>query len=187
MKSTLPPLSFALLLAGCGSSATAVKNLTWKPPPQSSSCTNAAPCENVKKWFAFETRSAGDFAACLPVPQKGTEETCAKASEAYARTHQQHLEFFADLCAESVGVPTGVVFPYFGVPENDKVITCGGKGGIPAFPCRVWEWTWATTTKGAAFLVFFVQPADGPPGSWVLNNCSTCDAGSSCRELPFRR
>jgi hypothetical protein len=187
MKTPTAPLAVALLLVGCASSATAVKNLSWRPPPESAGCTEVAPCENVKKWFAFETRSAGDLAACLPVLQKGTEETCARAGEAYARTHQQHLDYFASLCAESVGVPTGVVFPYIGVPENDRVITCGGKGGVPAFPCRVWEWTWATTTKGAAFLVFFVQPADGPPGAWVLNSCSYCDAGSSCRDLPFRR
>jgi hypothetical protein len=176
----------ALLLAGCASGATAVRNLSWKPPPQSAGCTEFAPCDNVKKWFAFETRSAGDASACHPIPQKGTEETCARADEAYARAHQEHLEYFAGLCGESVGVPSRVVLPYLGVPENDRLTTCGGKGVIAPFPCRVWEWTWATASKGGAFLVFLVQPAGGPPGEWVFNACSYCDATSSCREIPFR-
>jgi hypothetical protein len=120
------------------------------------------------------------------VAQKGTEEFCARADQAYAQQHEQHIAYFAGLCGESLGVPALAVFPYMGLPENDKVITCGGKGGIPPFPCRVWEWTWATTSKGGAFLVFFVQPAGGPPGEWVLNNCSYCDAASSCRDVPFR-
>ena len=186
MKTPLPLLAFALLLAGCGTSSVAVRNLSWKPPPQSAACTEATPCDNVKRWLAFETQSVGDFVACHPVPQKGTEEVCARADEAYARAHQQHLDYFGSLCGESVGVPASVVFPYMGVPENDRNITCGGKGGIPAFPCRVWEWSWATTSQGGAFLVFLVQPAGGAPGEWVLNSCSYCDVNSKCRELPFR-
>jgi len=186
MKTTVAPIASALLLLGCASGATPIRTFSWKPPPQAAGCTERAPCNEVKEWFAFETRSAGDSAACHPLPQKGTEETCARADEAYARTHAQHLDFFAGLCGESVGVPGLAVFPWLGVPDNDKVITCGGKGGIPPFPCRVWEWSWATTTRGGAFLVFLVQPAGGPPGEWVLNNCSYCDAGAPCRELPFR-
>jgi hypothetical protein len=186
MKTPLASIATALLVLGCGSGATAVKNLSWRPPPQSASCSEAAPCDNVKRWFAFETRAAGDAAPCQPVPLAGTEAACARALEDQARARAQHLDYFAGLCGESVGVPAPLVFPYLGVPESDRVITCGGKGGIPAFRCRVWEWTWATTSKGGAFLVFLVEPAGGAPGEWVLNSCSHCEAGSSCRDLPFR-
>jgi hypothetical protein len=186
MKTNLAPIAGALLLLGCASSPTPVRSLSWSPPPQMAGCTEVAPCAEVKAWFAAEMKSAGDAVACHPVPQKGTEEACARADEAQARAHARELDFLAGLCGESVGVPARAVFPYLGVPDNDKVITCGGKGGIPAFPCRVWEWTWATTTRGGAFMVFLVQPAGGPPGEWVLNACSYCDAGSPCREVPFR-
>jgi hypothetical protein len=186
MKTTLAPIASALLLLGCSSGSGSIRSLSWKPPVELERCTEQAPCAEVKHWFEFETRSAGDAAACHPVPQKGTEEACARGDEAYARSHAVYLELFAGLCGESVGVPARAVFPYTGAPETDKVITCGGKGGIPPFPCRVWEWTWATSARGGAFLVFLVQPAGGPPGEWLLNSCSYCDAGSPCRDVPFR-
>jgi hypothetical protein len=186
MKNVLAPIAVALLVLGCASGATPIRTLSWKPPPEAAGCSESAPCDNVKRWFAFETKAAGDAAACHPVAQKGTEETCARADEAYGRAHGNYLEYVSELCGESVGVPGRAIFPYVGVPDSDKQITCGGKGGIPAFPCRVWEWTWATTTRGGAFLVFLVQPAGGPPGEWLLNSCTYCEPGSPCRDVPFR-
>ncbi len=175
-----------LLLSGCGPGATAVRPLTWKPPVELARCTEQAPCAEVRRWFEFESRAAGDAAACLPTPQPGTEAACERGAEAHARTHAGFLDLWSGLCGESVAVPAPAIFPYAGVPDSDRVITCGGKNGIPPFPCRVWEWTWATTTRGGAFLIFFVQPAGGSPGQWVLNSCSYCDAGSPCRDVPFR-
>jgi hypothetical protein len=36
-------------------------------------------------------------------------------------------------------------------------------------------------------VVFLVEPAGAPPGTWAVNSCSYCEAGGECREFPLRR
>ena len=175
----------ALLLTACSSAPKAVQ-MTWVPPPRSASCSEGVPCENVKRWFEIEKQAAEARPACRPVPLKGSEEQCARAEAAYAKAHAEQIDYFGGLCAGSVGVAAGTVIAYLGLPESDRVVTCGGKPGVPTFTCRLWEWTWATASRGGAFVVFLVQPEGAPAGSWVLNACSYCESGGACREFPFR-
>ena len=176
----------ALLAVACASAPPPLPPPSWIPPPQSASCSDASPCENVKRWFAIEKEAAEAWPACHPFPLKGSEQACARADAAYAVVHKEQLDYFGGLCTGSVGSSAWTVLPYLGTPESDRIATCGGKGGSGPFTCRVLEWSWATSTRGAAFVVFLVQPRDAPPGVWAVNSCSYCETGGACREFPLR-
>jgi hypothetical protein len=141
----------------------------------------------VKRWFAVEKEAAEAWPACHPVPAKGSEVECARADAAYAKVHREQLDYFAGLCSGSVGSSFFAVFPYVGTPESDRIATCGGKGGSGPFTCRVLEWTWATASRGGAFVMFLVPPAGAAPGVWAVNSCSYCESGGACREFPRRQ
>ena len=149
-------------------------------------CTEASPCENVRKWFEIEREAAEAWPACHPTPVAGAKDECARADAAYARIHREQLDTFGALCTGTAGSSAGSIRPFTGTPESDRIATCGGKGGAPSFTCRIWEWTWATARKGGAFVVFLVEPADQPVGTWAVNSCSYCEAGGSCREFTAR-
>ncbi len=171
---------------GCASGPPPLPPPSWIPPPQSAACTDWKPCENVKKWFVVEKEAAEAWPACHPTPMKGAAQDCARADAAYLKVHKEQLDYFGNLCSGSVGSSQWAVMPYMGTPENDRIATCGGRGGSGPFTCRVLEWTWATATKGGAFVVFLVQPDGAAPGTWAVNNCSYCESGGACREFPFR-
>jgi hypothetical protein len=173
----------AVTLAGCASTPPSLPPPRWIPPPQSASCTDAHPCENVKRWFEVEKDAAEAWPACHPVPLKGSEAACARADAAYARVHREQIEYFTGLCSGSVGSSAWTIRPFLGTPDGDRIASCGGKDGAEPFTCRLWEWTWATPSRGGAFVVFLVQPTGAPPGVWAVNSCSYCEAGGSCREL----
>ena len=182
----LPALACAVLLAGCASPPPPLPAARWTPPPQWASCTDEFPCENVAKWFRIEKEAAEAWPACHPVPLKGSEAACEKATTAYGRVHAEQLDSFSSLCASTVGASSWSIRPYLGTPQTDRIGTCGGKNGIPFYTCRLWEWTWVATTKGGAFVVFLVEPPGAPPGVWAVNNCSYCEAGGTCRDFPPR-
>ena len=183
-----PRLAAALLgfVAACASAPPPVVP-SWIPPPQAASCSEAAPCDTVRQWFTLEKEAAEAWPACHPVPLKGTAEACARADAAYAKAHASRLDYLAGLCSGTVGVSSWFVLPYVGAPESDRVATCGARPGATAFTCRIWEWTWATSSKGGAFVIFLVPPEGAPAGTWVLNSCSYCETGAPCREFPARR
>ena len=186
VSALLFPLAAALAL-GCASGPPPLPPPRWLPPPQWAGCTDAAPCENVKRWLEVEQQAALAWLACHPVPVAGSEAACARADAAYARVHREQLDAFAALCAGSVGSNYWSVAPFLGSPESDRFATCGGKGGTAAFTCRVLEWTWTTPTKAGAFVVFLVQPEGQAAGIWALNACSYCETPGDCRDLPPRR
>jgi hypothetical protein len=186
VKAPLALVVVASLGVACASAPPPLPAPTWIPPPQSAACTDASPCENVKRWFAVEKEAAEAWPACHPVPVRGSELACARADAAYARVHREQIEYFGGLCGGSVGSSYFAVAPFLGTPENDRMATCGGKGGSGPFPCRVLEWTWATASKGGAFVMFLVQPGESAPGVWAVNSCSYCESGGTCRDLPFR-
>jgi hypothetical protein len=176
----------ASLALACASAPPPLPAPTWIPPPQSAACTDATPCENVKKWFAIESEAAQAAPACHPVPLRGSEPACARADAAYAKVHREQIDYFGGLCTGSVGSSAWAVRPFMGTPDADRIASCGGRGGSGPFTCRLWEWTWATATRGGAFVVFLVEPAGATPGVWAVNSCSYCESGGACREFPFR-
>ncbi len=176
----------ALLTLACASTPPPLPPPSWIPPPQSASCTEANPCENVKRWLTVETEAAEAWPACHPVPARGSEAACARADAAYAKVHREQLDYFVGLCSGSVGSNYFAVAPYLGTPATDRIATCGGKGGSGPFTCRVLEWSWATASRGGAFVVFLVQPSGAAPGVWAVNSCSYCESGGACREFPVR-
>jgi hypothetical protein len=182
----LPVLLCAALLAACASPPPPLPPPRWVPPPQSAGCTDEFPCENVARWFQIETEAAEAWPACHPVPLPGSEAACEKARASYARVHAEQIEYFGGLCTGMVGSSLWAIRPFLGTPRSDRIGTCGGKGSIPAFTCRLWEWTWVTSTSGGAFVVFLVEPAGAAPGVWAVNSCSYCEARGTCREFPFR-
>ncbi len=177
----------AALATACASAPPPLPPPRWVPPPQWSRCSDAAPCENVKQWMQIEKEAELARLACEPVPVKGSEAACARASSGYSAVHREQLDAFSGLCAGSVGSSYWAVAPVLGTPENDRFATCGGKGGTATFTCRVLEWTWTTPTRAGAFVVFLVQPEGQAPGVWALNACSYCVTPGDCRELPLRR
>ncbi len=177
----------AMALAACASSPPPLPPPRWVPPPGTAACTDAHPCETVKRWFEVETEAALAWPACHPVPLRGSEAECARADAAYAKVHRERLEYVAGLCGGTVGSNAWNIRPFLGTPENDRIVTCGGKGDVPPFTCRLWEWTWSTPAKGGAFVVFLVQPTGAPPGVWAVNSCSYCEAGGTCRDFTGRR
>jgi hypothetical protein len=181
----LAPLA-AGLLAACASAPPPLPPPRWVPPPQSAACSDASPCENVARWFQIEAEASEAWPACHPTPLRGSEAACEKASASYARVHAEQIEYFGGLCAGMVGSNAWAIRPYVGTAQSDRIATCGGKAGIPAFTCRLWEWTWVTASNGGAFVVFMVQPEGQPAGVWAVNNCSYCEALGACREFPFR-
>ncbi len=140
----------------------------------------------MARWFEVEKQAALAWPACHPSPLKGSEQACARADASYARVHAEQLDYFGGLCAGTVGSNAWTVRPFVGTPQADRIATCGGKAGAASFTCRLWEWTWATESRGGAFVVFLVQPTEAPPGVWAVNSCSYCEAGGSCREWPSR-
>jgi len=181
-----PALAAALALAACASTPAPLPPPRWSPPPGSTACTDAAPCENVARWFRVETEAAEAWPACFPVPRPGSQAACEKARASYARVHAEQIEYFGALCQGMVGSNAWEIRPFLGAPPSDRFSTCGGKGSTPAFTCRIWEWTWATASRGGAFVVFLVQPEGQPAGVWAVNSCSYCEAPGTCREFPFR-
>jgi len=179
-------LLLSALVAGCASPPPPLPEPRWVPPPKWAKCTDEAPCENVATWFKIEKEAAEAWPACHPVPLPGSAVACEKAALAYARVHEEQLDYFSSMCAGMVGVNAWAIRPYVGAPQNDRVGTCGGKSGIPPFTCRLWEWTWVAETKGGAFVVFLVEAPGAGPGVWAVNNCSYCVAGGSCRDFPPR-
>jgi hypothetical protein len=177
----------AVLLAGCATTPPTLPPPRWVPPPQWASCSDAKPCENVRKWLDVEKEAALARPACHPVPVKGSEAECARADSAYVAFHRENVDAFGALCNGAVGSNVWTVAPYFGTPESDRIATCGGKGGSASFVCRVVEWTWATPSRGGAFVIFLVQPEGAPPGVWAVNSCSYCENPGDCREFPLRR
>ncbi len=186
MKAFLPAAATACVVLACASAPPTLPPPSWIPPPQSASCTDANPCENVKRWFAVEREAAEAWPACHPVPAKGSQLDCVRADAAYAKVHREQLDYFTGLCTGSVGSSFFAIHPYVGTPDSDRIATCGGKGGSGPFTCRVLEWTWATASKGGAFVMFLVPPAGAAPGVWAVNSCSYCESGGACREFPHR-
>ncbi len=176
----------ALLALACASAPPPLPPSRWVPPPRSASCSDATPCENVKRWFAIEKEAAEAWSACHPVPLRGSEQACARADASFAAVHREQLDYVDGLCTRSVGSDAWTVLPYLGTPESDRIASCGGRGGSGTFTCRVLEWTWATSTRGAAFVLFLVEPRDAPPGVWAVNSCSYCETGGACREFPVK-
>ncbi len=174
------------VVASCASAPPTLPPPSWVPPPQSAACSQAAPCQNVRKWLDVEKQAAEAWSTCHPAPTKLNQAACAKADAAYARVHKEQLDYFGGLCGGSVGSDWFAVAPYVGTPESDRIATCGGKGGSGAFTCRVLEWTWATESKGGAFVVFLAPPEGAAAGVWAVNSCAYCETGSTCRDVPPR-